>query len=334
MNPNNPFGGTIMGSKRGGWFKSWAASWAGAKERNKLEDSIVGKAANYLSIPASRLGAPLAFVNDVTTTLHVQNMQYNLTTNSAKFMALAKLLKSANPDSLSDFASLATKCGLSPKEAIDLSALGLLDPARIQVMIDAAKDQRNYSEGLLDIQRLFIWADGDPIKIDTINRMGALVNATSRHTNTDPTLLDLRINQSPYARSMGVFMQFLLSHSTQEIGRRRRYTTTAYSKHLAGLVMMESIAYSLTRTKDDDDDSWIWEDAKEKPIQTVIRVGTSLPLLGSYQYLSALIRMGLLETHSQITGEKSDERYRIPDLYSGPSENVPKKALDMIKDLL
>jgi hypothetical protein len=334
MNPNNPFGGTIMGSKRGGWFKSWAASWAGAKERNKLEDSIVGKAANYLSIPASRLGAPLAFVNDVTTTLHVQNMQYNLTTNSSKFMALAKALKSANPESLSDFASLATKCGLSPKEAIDLSALGLLDPARIQVMIDAAKDQRNYSEGLLDIQRLFLWADGDPIKIDTINRMGALVNATSRHTNTDPTLLDLRINQSPYARSMGVFMQFLLSHSTQEIGRRRRYTTTAYSKHIAGLVIMESIAYSLTRTKDDDDDSWIWEDAKEKPIQTVIKVGTSLPLLGSYQYLSALIRMGLLEAHSQITGEKSDERYRIPDLYSGPSENVPKKALDMIKDLL
>ena len=334
MNPNNPFGGTIMGSKQGGWFKSWAASWAGAKERNKLEDSIVGKAANYLSIPASRLGAPLAFVNDVTTTLHVQNMQYNLTTNSSKFMALAKALKSANPESLSDFASLATKCGLSPKEAIDLSALGLLDPARIQVMIDAAKDQRNYSEGLLDIQRLFLWADGDPIKIDTINRMGALVNATSRHTNTDPTLLDLRINQSPYARSMGVFMQFLLSHSTQEIGRRRRYTTTAYSKHLAGLVMMESIAYSLTRTKDDDEDSWIWEDAKEKPIQTVIKVGTSLPLLGSYQYLSALIRMGLLEAHSQITGEKSDERYRIPDLYSGPSENVPKKALDMIKDLL
>jgi 3-methyladenine DNA glycosylase AlkC len=334
MNPNNPFGGTIMGSKQGGWFKSWAASWAGAKERNKLEDSIVGKAANYLSIPASRLGAPLAFVNDITTTLHVQNMQYNLTTNSSKFMALAKALKSANPESLSDFASLATKCGLSPKEAIDLSALGLLDPARIQVMIDAAKDQRNYSEGLLDIQRLFLWADGDPIKIDTINRMGALVNATSRHTNTDPTLLDLRINQSPYARSMGVFMQFLLSHSTQEIGRRRRYTTTAYSKHLAGLVMMESIAYSLARTKDDDEDSWIWEDAKEKPIQTVIKVGTSLPLLGSYQYLSALIRMGLLEAHSQITGEKSDERYRIPDLYSGPSENVPKKALDMIKDLL
>lgn len=334
MNPNNPFGGTIMGSKQGGWFKSWASSWAGAKERNKLEDSIVGKAANYLSVPASRLGAPLAFVNDVTTTLHVQNMQYNLTTNSAKFMALAKALKTSNPESLSDFASLATKCGLSPKEAIDLSAMGLLDPARIQVMIDAAKDQRNYSEGLLDIQRLFIWADGDPIKVDTINRMGALVNATARHTNTDPTLLDLRINQSPYARSMGVFMQFLLSHSTQEIGRRRRYTTTAYSKHLAGLVMMESIAYSLARTKDDDDDSWIWEDAKEKPIQTVIKVGTSLPLLGSYQYLSALIRMGLLETHSQITGEKSDERYRIPDLYSGPSENVPKKALDMIKDLL
>jgi hypothetical protein len=98
--------------------------------------------------------------------------------------------------------------------------------------------------------------------------------------------------------------------------------------------MMEAIAYSLARPKDDDDDSWIWEDAKEKPIQTVIKVGTSLPLLGSYQYLSALIRMGLLETHSQITGEKSDERYRIPDLYSGPSENVPKKALDMIKDLL
>jgi len=334
MNPNNPFGGTIMGSKQGGWFKSWAASWAGAKERNKLEDSIVGKAANYLSVPASRLGAPLAFVNDVTTTLHVQNMQYNLTTNSSKFMALAKALKTSNPESLSDFASLATKCGLSPKEAIDLSAMGLLDPARIQVMIEAAKDQRNYSEGLLDIQRLFLWAEGDPIKIDTINRMGALVNATARHTNTDPTLLDLRINQSPYARSMGVFMQFLLSHSTQEIGRRRRYTTTAYSKHLAGLVMMESIAYSLARTKDDDDDSWIWEDAKEKPIQTVIKVGTSLPLLGSYQYLSALIRMGLLETHSQITGEKSDERYRIPDLYSGPSENVPKKALDMIKDLL
>ena len=334
MNPNNPFGGTIMGAKQGGWFKRWAQAWQGVKERNKLEDSIVGKTANYLSVPASKLGAPLAFVNDVTTTLHVQNLQHNLTINGSKFLALAKLLQEVEPDSVAEFKELARRAGLSTKEAIDLSSMGLLDPKRVEVMIEAAKDQRNYMEGMLDVQRLYLWAGDDQTKIDTINRMGGLINATARHTNTDPTLLDLRINQSAYARSMGVFMQFLLSHSTQEIGRRRRYTTTAYSKHLAGLVMMEAIAYSLARTKDDDDDKWIWDDAKEKPFQTVVKLGTSLPLLGSYQYLSALLRAGILETHSTLTGEKSEERYRTPDLFSGPSENIPRKAVDMIKDLL
>jgi hypothetical protein len=334
MNPNNPFGGTIMGARRGGWFKDWAAAWAGVKERNKLEDSIVGKAANYLSVPASKLGSPLAFVNDITTTLHVQNVQYNLTKNSKKFLALANLLKDGGTDSLFGFSELATKVGLSSKEAIDLSSMGLLDPKRIEVMIEAAKDQRNYREGMLDVQSLFIWAGEDPTKIDTINRMGSLINATVRHTNTDPTLLDLRINQSAYARSMGVFMQFLLSHSTQEIGRRRRYTTTAYSKHLAGLVMMEAIAYSLARTKDEDEDAWVWQDLNEKPFETVVKFGTSLPLLGSYQFLSSLLRAGILETHSTITGEKSDNTYRVPDLFSGPSENIPRKAVDMIKDLL
>lgn len=334
MNPNNPFGGTIMGAKQGGWFKRWAAAWQGVKERNKLEDSIVGKTANYLAVPASKLGAPLAFINDVTTTLHVQNLQHNLTINGSKFLALAKLLQEVEPDSVAEFKELARRAGLSTKEAIDLSSMGLLDPKRVEVMIEAAKDQRNYMEGMLDIQRLYLWAGDDQTKIDTINRMGGLINATARHTNTDPTLLDLRINQSAYARSMGVFMQFLLSHSTQEIGRRRRYTTTAYSKHLAGLVMMEAIAYSLARTKDDDDDKWIWDDAKEKPFQTVVKLGTSLPLLGSYQYLTALLRAGILETHSTLTGEKSEERYRTPDLFSGPSENIPRKAVDMIKDLL
>jgi hypothetical protein len=334
MNPNNPFGGTIMGATQGGWFKRWASAWQGVKERNKLEDSIVGKAANYLSVPASKLGSPLAFINDVTTTLHVYNLQNNLTNNSSKFLALAKLLQESEPESVAEFKELARRAGLSTKEAIDLSSMGLLDPKRIEVMIEAAKDQTNYMEGMLDVQRLYIWAGEDPVKIDTINRMGSLINATARHTNTDPTLLDLRINQSAYARSMGVFMQFLLSHSAQEIGRRRRYTTTAYSKHLAGLVMMESIAYSLARTKDDDDDKWIWEDTKEKPFQTVVKLGTSLPLLGSYQYLSALLRAGILETHSQLTGEKSDERFRAPDLYSGPSENIPRRTVDMIKDLL
>ena len=334
MNPNNPFGGTIMGAKQGGWFKRWAAAWQGVKERNKLEDSIVGKTANYLAVPASKLGAPLAFINDVTTTLHVQNLQHNLTINGSKFLALAKLLQEVEPDSVAEFKELARRAGLSTKEAIDLSSMGLLDPKRVEVMIEAAKDQRNYMEGMLDVQRLYLWAGDDQTKIDTINRMGGLINATARHTNTDPTLLDLRINQSAYARSMGVFMQFLLSHSTQEIGRRRRYTTTAYSKHLAGLVMMEAIAYSLARTKDDDDDKWIWDDAKEKPFQTVVKLGTSLPLLGSYQYLSALLRAGILETHSTLTGEKSEERYRTPDLFSGPSENIPRKAVDMIKDLL
>lgn len=334
MNPNNPFGGTIMGARRGGWFKSWAEAWRGVKERNKLEDNMVGKSMNYLAVPASRLGAPLAFVNDLTTTLHVWNLQENLTNNSSKFLALSKLLQEGEPDSVAEFKELARRCGLSTKEAIDLSSMGLLDPSRVEVMIEAAKDQSNYIDGLLDVQRLFMWAKEDKTKIDTINRMGALINATARHTNAEPTLLDLRVNQSAYSKSMGVFMQFLLSHSVQEIGRRRRYTTASYSKHLAGLVMMESIAYSLARTKDEDDDKWIWEDLQEEPFQTVTRLGTSMPLLGSYQYLSGLIRLGIMETHEAMTGDKHDEKYRIPDLFSAPSENVPRKAVDMLKDLL
>lgn len=330
VSPENPFGGTMLGSRKGGFFKRFAEDWREVSDLNKTESSIVGKTLNRASLFATRLGTPLAWVNDVTTTLHVWNAQTNLTKNSSKFLQLADKLSKKKPTNLGDFAVLAKECGLTAKEAVDLSSAGLLNPSKIKVMIEAAKDQKNYTDGLLDVQKLFIWAGDDQVKIDAINAMGAYINTTSRQTNTEPTLLDLRINQSAFAKSMAVFMQFLLSHSVQEIGRRRRYSTADYGKHLAGLVIMEAVTYSLARQKPDED-KWIWEEARENPIDTIIRISTGMPMLGSYQMWGPVLRMILKGGTNLLTGEDENERLRLPDLYQAPAENLPNKGLEILK---
>jgi hypothetical protein len=331
MNPENPFGGAMLGSRQSGWFKRWAEEWRAVSDINATETNIVNRGLNRLGIVASRLGAPLAWVNDVTTTLHVWNAQRNLTTNAPKFMELAKKLESNKEINLGSFARLAKECGLSSKEALDLSTAGLLDPKMIEVMIEASKDTANYTDGLLDVQKLFLWAGDSPERIEAINRMGAYINTTSRQTNTDPTLLDLRINQSAYAKAFGVFMQFLLSHSVQEIGRRRRYSTANYGKHLAGIMIMEALTYSLARQKEDD--KWIWEEAQEKPIDVTLRLMTGMPMLGSYQYLGSLIRQILQGGYNVMQGDEFG-RVRLPDLFSAPAENIPNKGWEVFRDML
>lgn len=329
--PDNPFAGAMLGTRQGGWFKRWAEEWRAVSDINKSETSIVNRSMNRLGIVASRLGAPLAWVNDITTTLHVWNAQENFTKNSATFLRLAEKLQTADPTNLADFNQLAKRCGLSAREALNLSTSGLLNPDTVKLMIESAKDQKNYTDGLLDVQKLYVWAGEDKTKIEAINRMGAYINMTARQTNTDPTLLDLRINQSAFAKSMGVFMQFLLSHSVQEIGRRRRYSTTSYGKHLAGLFMMEALTYSLARTKQNKD-KWIWEEASEKPIDLTIRLAAGMPMLGSYQFIGSLMRQIIQNTYNSLNNEKTD-KFRLPDLYSAPAENLPNKALETFRDL-
>jgi hypothetical protein len=331
--PENPFAGAMLGIRQGGWCKRWAEEWRAVGDINKSDTSIVNRSMNRLGIVASRFGAPLAWVNDITTTLHVWNAQENFTKNSSTFLKLAEKMQTASLDNLADFNQLAKRCGLAAREALNLSTAGLLNPELVKLMIEAAKDQRNYTDGLLDVQKLYIWAGDDKTKIDTINRMGAYINFTARQTNTDPTLLDLRINQSAFAKSMGVFMQFLLSHSVQEIGRRRRYSTASYGKHLAGLFMMEAVTYSLARRKEDKDkDKWIWEEATEKPIDLTIRLASGMPMLGSYQFIGSLARQVIQNTYKTISDQKTD-KFRLPDLYSAPAENLPNKALETFRDL-
>lgn len=331
VHPENPFGGAMLGSRQGGWFKRWAEDWRAVSDINASETNMATRGLNRLGVVASRLGAPLAWVNDVTTTLHVWNAQRNLTTNSTKFMQLARKLENNKELNLSSFSILAKECGLTAKEALNLSTAGLLDPAVITVMVDAANVSANYTDGLLDVQKLFVWAGEDPVKIDAINKMGAYINTTARQTNTDPTLLDLRINQSAYAKAFGVFMQFLLSHSVQEIGRRRRYSTASYGRHVAGLVIMEALTYSLARQKEDD--KWIWEETQEKPIDVTLRMMTSLPMLGSYQYVGSLLRQILQGGYNSLQGDEFG-KVNIPDLFSAPAENIPSKAWDIFRDML
>jgi hypothetical protein len=142
----------MLGSRKGGFFKRFAEDWREVSDLNKTESSIVGKTLNRASLFATRLGTPLAWVNDVTTTLHVWNAQTNLTKNSSKFLQLADKLSKKKPTNLGDFAILAKECGLTAKEAVDLSSAGLLNPSKIKVMIEAAKDQKNYTDGLQSTQ--------------------------------------------------------------------------------------------------------------------------------------------------------------------------------------
>jgi len=273
-------------------------------------------------------GGPLTFINKVTTTLHIHNAQLNLSKNSAKFMRLATLLQENPAANLPSFSALARSCGLTAKEALDLSSAGLLDPKYIQVLIDATKDQKNMTDGMLDVRKLMTWAQENPdtmaIREEAITRLGGYIGMTTRHTNTEPTLLDLRIAQSTFGKALNVFMQFLLSHSVQEIGRNRRYTKSSYARHLSGLLAMEVTANAMLRAYAGEDPR---EEFERNPVEYITKVSTSMPLLGSYQWLGAAMRQGAYASYEAVTGEDTfKEQVHIPGPLDAPINNAGDRA--------
>lgn len=327
FHPDLPFQGVVFGQNAGGMFGNFVNTWRAAGEINKVETNWLQRKMNRLSAFSSALGAPLAFVNDVTTTLHIWNAQENFTKNYDAFLKMANMLKNDPSTNYSQFAQLAKKCGLLPKEALDLSVAGLLDPETIKAINSAAKNQALYTDGLLDARKMYIWAGEDQTKIDAINKMGAYINMTVRHTNTEPTLLDIRVNQSLYGRVLGQYMQFLLSMGVQEIGRRRRTPTSAYSQHLLGLLLMEATAYGTTRALGDleNDDRGGYDEFINNPTDYVVRSAVSMPLLGSYSFLAAVIRQLVMGTSEALGGPGTEDEFRMPDLITGPASTAPRR---------
>jgi hypothetical protein len=327
LHPDNPFNGTIFGQGAGGMVTNFVNTWRAAGKLNEVETNWLQRAANRASAVSAAVGAPLAFVNDVTTLLHIWNAQENLTTNVLAFEKLANELKKNPNANYSQFAALARQCGLGSKEALDLSTAGLLDPKYIELLKDAAKDQTVYTDGIMDIRKLYIWAKEDPDRLEAINRMGSYINMTARHTNTEPTLLDIRVNHSMYGKALGQYMQFMLSMGVQEIGRRRRTLTSGYTQHLAGLVLMEIMAYGTTRALSDpeDDEMGGWDEFEKNPYDYIVRTATSLPLLGSYAFLSQVARHAIMGTSEFLGGPGAEQQFRIPDLIGGPASTAPRR---------
>lgn len=335
MRPDNPFGGIVLGARQPGFFARFVQDWRAIGKINERTSNRVTRAMNYVSMASKVLGGPLALVNDVTTTMHIWNLQRNLTDNSSNFMRLGELLeKGGTQKTVAEFRDLAAKAGLTQREAIALSTQGLLDPQYLKLMVQAASDQRNYTDGLLDVRKLYRWAGTDKARLETISRMGGLVNMTARETNADPTLLDVRIAQSSTARALNVFQQFILSHSVQDIGRRRRWGTTDYSKHLIGLVAMEMMVTSLMNAYDSDTGEWAWEKVKEDPIDFIIKSTVRVPLLGGIQWVSALVTYGLLWGKSLLDGEEVDQEVYTPKLIGGPAAETPRKAWSTLEDMI
>jgi hypothetical protein len=179
----------------------------------------------------------------------------------------------------------------------------------------------------MDIRKLYIWAKEDPDRLEAINRMGSYINMTARHTNTEPTLLDIRVNHSMYGKALGQYMQFMLSMGVQEIGRRRRTLTSGYTQHLAGLVLMEIMAYGTTRALSDpeDDEMGGWDEFEKNPYDYIVRTATSLPLLGSYAFLSQVARHAIMGTSEFLGGPGAEQQFRIPDLIGGPASTAPRR---------
>jgi hypothetical protein len=329
LHPDNPFAGAVFGQGAGGMISNFVNTWRAAGEMNKVETNWLQKASNRLSAFSSAIGAPLAFVNDVTTTLHIWNAQENVTTNIKEFRKMADLLAKNPTASYSEFGHLARKCGLAPKEALDLSTAGLLDPKYIDILHAASKNQSLYSDGMLDAKKLFTWAGDDQEKVEAINRMGSYINMTARHTNVEPTLLDIRVNQSIFGKSLSQYMQFMLSMGTQEIGRRRRTMTSGYSQHLAGLMLMEAMAYGSSRALADpvNDETGGYDEFVNNPTDFVIRTATSLPLLGSYAFLSQIMRHSIMGTSEFLGGPEASGKFNLPDLISGPASTAPSRLL-------
>lgn len=331
INPSNPFNGLAMGTRNPGFFQRLVADWKQVGKINKAETNSLSRKMNYVGIAAQRLGVPLAYVNDMSTCIHIWNAQENFTRNSEVFLKLAEEIQGRKFTSLSEMEGLAAKCGLRAQEALNLSTAGLLDPDVIRIIRDAAKDQSLYSDGMLDVQKMYRWADGDKAKLNAIDRMGGFINMTARQTNAEPTLLDLRVNQSLFARSMSIFTQFLLTHSVQEIGRRRRYSTTNYGVHLGGLMLMELLTYSLIRNRDE---RGTVQQIEEEPIKFALMNAASLPLYGSYSLWMPVIRAAMTNAYNSATDQNLSETVRFPDLYGAPAETAHIRAYQTIEEML
>ena len=329
--PTSPFHGLSYGGREAGYFNGWKNAWRGVARMNAVTDGKVAKTMNIFGLASKIPADMLRAVNSYTTTLHIWNAQLNLTRDSAKFLKLAEALQKTGPKDLAQFSSLAKSVGLLPQEALDLSTAGLLNPVHIKQLIEAGKDQSNYTDGMLDVRKLFVWAskqDDPKVAEEAINKMGGYIGMTARRSNTEPTLLDVRVNQSAFGRAMNVFMQFLLSHSVQEIGRRRRYSASNYSKHLVGLFLCEVAAGAMRGYKD----RYLWGSDKEtldekvsrNPLETGLSYATSLPMGGSYQWIKSAARQLMYQGYNAASGEDTfKERISVPDIMSSPMSRSP-----------
>ena len=341
MMPDNPFHNLSFGGRRG-FLSGFMNAWTGIKNANSVETSNFRKMLNYLGLPASVLGKPLAWINMVTTAIHIENAQRNLSENVGAFRRMAEAVKTVNPSNLQEFERLAAQCGLGGKEALDLQTAGILRPEVIDVMEAMAKDSSTRTDGLMDIRKMYEWGLNQKVFTpeqvsEAINAMQTYVGMTIRHTNAEPTLLDKRVAQSAFAEASVVFMQFLLSHSIQEVGRRRRYSTVNYSRHLVGLILMEA-AVGATHKH-------VWgsdRDRKRGTTEDVIRTATNLPLLGSYQYLGALLRQSAFSLYNNMSDENTfQEKFHVPGLMDSPASNTPRRMMNgtawgmgILKDLM
>ena len=324
--PTSPFHGLSYGGRESGYFNGWKNAWRGVAKMNAVTDGKVAKVVNALGLASKIPADMLRAVNSYTTTLHIWNAQLNLTRDSAKFLKLAEALQKTGPKDLAQFEKLAKSVGLLPQEALDLSTAGLLNPVHIKQLIEAGKDQSNYTDGMLDVRKLFVWAskqDDPKVAEEAINKMGGYIGMTARRSNTEPTLLDVRVNQSAFGRAMNVFMQFLLSHSVQEIGRRRRYNASNYSKHLVGLFLCEVAAGAMRGYKDrymwGSDKETLDEKVSRNPLETGLSYATSLPLGGSYQWIQSAARQLMYKGYNAATGEETfKERFNVPEVMSSP----------------
>lgn len=339
--PTSPFHGLSYGGRDAGYFNGWKTAWAGVSRMNSVTDSRLGKAMNVFGLASKIPADMLRAVNSYTTTLHIWNAQLNVTRDAAKFLQLAEALQKTGPKDLAQFEQLAKQCGLRGQEALDLSTAGLLNPVHIKKLIEAGKDQGNYTDGLMDVRKLFDWAkkqDDPKAAEEAINKMGGYIGMTARRSNTEPTLLDVRVNQSAFGRAMNVFMQFLMSHSVQEIGRRRRYNGRNYGKHLVGLFLCEVAAGAMRGYKNrllwGDDKETVDELVNRNPIEAGLYYATSLPTGGSYQWIKSASRQLLYSGYNAASGETVfKERFNMPKLMGSPTESAPSNIGRTAADL-
>jgi hypothetical protein len=198
----------------------------------------------------------------------------------------------------------------------------------IDIIAEAAKNQTLYSDGILDTSKLYAWAGENQERLEAITMMGGYINTTSRLTNVEPTLLDIRVGQSLFGLVMRQYMQFFLSMGVQEIGRRRRSTSVDYTKHLVGLLLMEVVAYGTTRALADpmDDNKGGIDEFEKNPLDYTVRTLTGLPLLGTYAWLSQVIRHTVMGASELMGGPGAEQEFRpVPDLLGGPASSAPRR---------